>query len=48
MLEKINKAGTTVILLTHDRETINKLGKRVITLVGGRIIRDEAEGRFII
>jgi len=48
LLEKINKAGTTVILLTHDREIINKLGKRVITLVGGRIIRDEAEGRFII
>ncbi len=48
LLEKINKAGTTVILLTHDREIINRLGKRVITLVGGRIIRDEAEGRFII
>jgi len=48
LLEKINKAGATVILLTHDREVINKLGKRVITLVGGRIIRDEAEGRFII
>lgn len=48
LLEKINKAGATIILLTHDREVINKLGKRVITLVGGRIIRDEAEGRFII
>ncbi len=48
LLEKINKAGTTIILLTHDREIINKLGKRVITLVGGRVIRDESEGRFII
>jgi cell division transport system ATP-binding protein len=48
LLEKINKTGTTVILLTHDREIINKLGKRVITLVGGKVIRDEAEGRFII
>lgn len=48
LLEKINKAGTTIILLTHDREVINKLGKRVVTLVGGKIIRDEAEGRFII
>src|SRR3989344_4750223 len=48
VLEKINKAGATVILLTHNREIINKLGKRVITFVGGRIIRDEAEGRFII
>jgi len=48
LLEKINKAGATVILLTHDREVVNKLDKRVITLVGGRIIRDEKEGRFII
>jgi len=48
MLEKINKAGATVILLTHDREIVNKLGKRVVTLVGGRIIRDEAEGKFML
>ena len=47
-LEKINKAGATVILLTHDREIVNKLGKRVVTLVGGRIIRDEAEGKFML
>jgi cell division transport system ATP-binding protein len=48
LLEKISKSGTTVILLTHDREVINKLQKRVITLVGGKIIRDEAEGKFFI
>jgi cell division transport system ATP-binding protein len=48
LLQKINQAGRTVILSTHDREIINKLGKRVITLENGKIIRDEAEGRFII
>jgi len=48
LLQKINKAGKTVILATHDREIINKLGKRVITLENGRILRDESEGRFII
>ena len=48
LLQKINQAGKTVILSTHDREVINKLGKRVITLEKGKIIRDEAEGRFII
>lgn len=48
LLEKINQGGTTVILLTHDREIVNKLGKRVVTLVGGRIIRDEKKGQFII
>ncbi len=48
LLRKVNQAGKTVILATHDRETINKLGKRVITLEDGKIIRDEADGRFII
>ncbi len=48
LLEKLNEAGKTVILATHDREVINKLGKRVITIENGKIIRDEKEGRFII
>ena len=48
LLEKINKTGKTVILSTHNREIINKLERRVITLENGRIIRDEKKGRFII
>jgi len=48
LLEKINKTGKTVILLTHDRAVVNKLGKRVITLEDGKMIRDEKEGKFII
>jgi cell division transport system ATP-binding protein len=48
LLKKINQAGKTIILATHDREVINKLGKRVITLEKGKILRDEAEGKFII
>jgi len=48
LLQKINQAGKTIILSTHDREVINKLGKRVITIESGRIIRDEFAGRFII
>ncbi len=48
LLRKINEAGKTIILATHDREVINKLGKRVITLEKGKILRDEAEGKFII
>ena len=48
LLEKINNAGKTVILATHDREIINKLGKRVITIEKGKIMRDEEKGRFII
>jgi cell division transport system ATP-binding protein len=48
LLRKINESGKTIILATHDREVINKLGKRVITLEQGKILRDEAEGKFII
>jgi cell division transport system ATP-binding protein len=48
LLEKMNQAGKTVILSTHDKEVINKLGRRVITLENGKMIRDEEEGRFII
>jgi len=48
LLRKMNQLGKTVILATHDREIINKLGKRVITIENGKILRDEAEGRFII
>lgn len=48
ILEKINRTGKTIILSTHDREIINKLGKRVITIEEGRVVRDEEKGRFII
>ena len=48
LLEKINRVGKTVILSTHDREIVNKLGKRVITIENGVMIRDEPKGRFII
>lgn len=48
LLEKVNRAGKTVVLSTHDREIINKLGKRVITIESGVIVRDEEKGRFII
>jgi len=48
LLLKINELGTTIILATHNKEIINSLGKRVISLDEGRIIRDEPEGRFIL
>jgi len=48
LLLKINDLGTTVILATHDKEVINSLEKRVITLDHGKIIRDEEKGRFIL
>lgn len=48
LLIKINQMGTTVILATHNKEIVNFLGKRVITLEKGRVIRDEEKGRFIL
>jgi len=48
LLLKIHTLGTTVILATHNKEIINSLGKRVITLEKGRVIRDEEKGRFIL
>lgn len=48
LLIKIYELGTTVILATHDKEVINSLGKRVITLGQGKVVRDEERGRFIL
>jgi cell division transport system ATP-binding protein len=48
LLIKINELGTTVILSTHDREVINGLDKRVVTLEKGRIIKDDENGRYIL
>jgi cell division transport system ATP-binding protein len=47
-LLRINELGTTIILATHNKEIINKLGKRVISLENGEVIRDEERGRFIL
>lgn len=48
LLEKINELGTTVILTTHNKETVNHLNKRVITMESGRIIRDEKHGKYVL
>jgi len=48
LFQKIHNLGATIILATHNKEIINSLGKRVITLEGGRIIRDEEKGRFVL
>ncbi|MBI3420587.1 MAG: cell division ATP-binding protein FtsE [Candidatus Sungbacteria bacterium] len=47
LLEKINDLGTTVILATHDPEVINNLGRRVVIFDKGRIISDEANGKYL-
>ena len=48
ILKKINDLGTTVILTTHDKNVVDNLGKRVITLDRGRVVRDDVAGRDVI
>ena len=47
LLEDINKRGTTVVVVTHNRDIVNEMKKRVITLKKGVIISDEKEGGYI-
>lgn len=49
LLLKINELGTTVILATHNREIVNSVGRRVISMEKGKIVRDQVEeGKYII
>ncbi|OIO08319.1 cell division ATP-binding protein FtsE [Candidatus Falkowbacteria bacterium CG_4_9_14_3_um_filter_36_9] len=48
LLLKINKFGTTVVLVTHNRDIVNKLKKRVITIENGIIVGDQAVGKYIL
>ncbi len=47
LLEKINENGTTVLVVTHNREIVNEMQKRVITLKEGVILSDEERGGYI-
>jgi cell division transport system ATP-binding protein len=48
ILKKINDLGTTVILTTHNRGVIDSIGKRVLTMENGKVIRDDKEGRYVL
>jgi cell division transport system ATP-binding protein len=48
LLLKINKFGTTVVLVTHNREIVNRLKRRVITIENGRVVGDQQVGKYIL
>ncbi len=48
LLRKINEFGTTIVLVTHNREVVNALHRRVVTLADGRIVSDEKHGKYRI
>ena len=46
LLYRINRTGTTVLVATHDHAMVDKMRRRVIELAEGRVVRDEAAGRY--
>lgn len=48
LLLRINKFGTTVVLVTHNREVVNRLRKRVITLENGMLVSDKERGKYLL
>ena len=47
LLYRINRSGTTILMVTHDREMVDKMRKRVIQLEDGRLSRDERRGGYV-
>ena len=47
LLQEINDAGTTVVVVTHNKEIVNAMQKRVVTMKKGVIVSDEEEGEYI-
>lgn len=48
VLKKINELGTTVVLVTHNKEVVNLLRKRVITLDDGQVVSDQVVGKYLL
>jgi cell division transport system ATP-binding protein len=48
LLLRINKFGTTVILVTHNKEIVNRLNRRVISMDRGRVVSDLAHGKYLL
>ena len=46
LFEKINEMGTTVMVVTHEKELVNAFSKRVITIDGGKLISDGMDGYY--
>lgn len=46
ILKKINELGTTVVITTHNKGVVDALGKRVVTMDKGRVVRDDERGQY--
>lgn len=48
ILKKINELGTTIIITTHNKGVVDAIGKRVITMDSGKVVRDDAGGKYVL
>lgn len=48
ILKKINELGTTVLITTHNKGVVDALGKRVVTMDRGRVVRDDQRGQYLL
>jgi cell division transport system ATP-binding protein len=48
IMKKVNELGTTVIITTHNKGVVDAMGKRVITMDKGRVVRDDPHGHYIL
>lgn len=46
LLEQINRRGTTIVMVTHAKDIVDRMGKRVVTIDKGHIVRDDREGAY--
>lgn len=46
LLAEINERGTTVVMATHDRAAVDRMRRRVVEMVGGKVVRDEERGGY--
>ena len=48
ILKKINELGTTILITTHNKSVVDSLGRRVITMNKGKIVKDDKVGKYVI
>lgn len=48
ILKKINELGTTILIATHNKGVVDAIGRRVITMDRGQLVRDDSDGRYIL
>ena len=48
ILQRINEFGTTVLLTTHNKGVVDAVGGRVITMNGGKVVKDDKHGKYIL